>query len=134
MMGWLMPEWASAQFTETKEITKEFKVTPETRIELANKYGKIDIKTWEKDSVVIEIKIRIEEKKLSKLEEAIKGIEFDITDSQHFLIVKTDVERNKSSIGKEIKKFKETLLKSDGNVQVDYTVWMPGNQSTSSRK
>lgn len=125
IMCWLTPLVGLAQFTETKEMTKEFKITPETRVELSNKYGKIDIKTWEKDSVVIEIKIRIEEKKLSKLEEAIKSIDFDITNSQHFLIVKTDVERNKSSIGKEIKKFKETLLKSDGNIQVDYTVWMP---------
>lgn len=41
------------------------------------------------------------------------------------MIVRTGVDKNKNSVGKEIKRFKETILKSDGNVQVDYTVWMP---------
>ncbi|MDX1284917.1 MAG: DUF4097 family beta strand repeat-containing protein, partial [Draconibacterium sp.] len=122
---WLMPNLAIAQFTETKEMTKHFKVTPETQIEISNKYGKVEINTWDKDSVVIEIKIRVEEKKLSKLEQSIKNIDFNITDSQHYLIVRTDVEKNKTGLGREITRFKESLLSSDGNIQVDYTVWMP---------
>lgn len=123
--GWLVPGMANAQFTDTKEIHKQFAVSPDTRIELSNKYGKIDINTWEHDSVVIDIKIRVEEKKLSKLEDAVRGIDFDITDSQHYLIIRTNVEQNKSSLSKEITRFKESVLKSDGNVQVDFTVWMP---------
>ncbi len=123
--GWLLPGISNAQFTETKEMTKQFFVSPETKIELSNKYGKIEINTWEKDSVIIEIKIRVEEKKLSKLEDAIRGIDFDITDSQHYLTIRTNVEKNKSSLSKEITRFKESVLKSDGNIEVDYTVWMP---------
>ncbi len=122
-----MPLLATAQFTDTKEINKTFKILPETQIEILNKYGKIEIKTWEKDSVAFNIKIRVEEKKLSKLEESIRGIDFDITNSEHYLIVRTDVEKNKSSLTKELIRFKETLLKSDGNIQVDYTVWMPNS-------
>lgn len=123
--GWLMPNMAIAQFTETKELTKQFAVSPETKIEISNKYGKIEINTWEQDSVVIDIKIRVEEKNLSKLEDAIRGIDFDITDSQHYLIVRTDVEKNKSLLSKEFTRFVESVLKSDGNIQVDFTVWMP---------
>jgi len=122
---WLMPNLALAQFTETKEITKHYIIKSETQIEITNKYGKIDIKTWEKDSIVFEIKIRVEEKKLSKLEDAIRGIDFDITANDHYVIVRTNVDKNKNSLGKEIKRFKETILKSDGNIQVDYIVWMP---------
>lgn len=124
-VGCLLPNLAIAQFTETKEITKEFKITPKTQIEITNKYGKIDIKTWEKDSLVIQISLRVEEKKLSKLEDAVRGIEFDITNNEHYVIVRTNVGRNKSSIGKELSRFKESILKSDGNVQVDYTVFVP---------
>ncbi|MEN8115927.1 MAG: hypothetical protein ABFS16_03050 [Bacteroidota bacterium] len=127
--GWLLPLCASAQFTETKEINKQFKVSPETQIEISNKYGKIEINTWEKDTVVFDIKIRVEEKKLSKLEESIEGIDFDITDSEHYLIVRTDVGKNKSSLGREITRFKETMLNTGSNIQIDYTVWMPvGNE------
>ncbi len=121
----LLPIWAGAQFSDTRELVKRFAVSPETQIEIANKYGKIEVNTWDKDSAVFEISIRVEEKKLSKLEEAIRNIEFDITDSQNYLIVRTEVEKNLSGLAKEIKRFKETLLSSDGNMQVDYTVWIP---------
>ena len=124
---WLLSLSALAQFTETKEIRKEFKVSPETRIEISNKYGKIELNSWEKDSVVIEIKIRVEEKKLSKLEKAIDEIDFDFTQSEHFLIVQTLVGQNKSGIGKEISKFKETVLQSGGNMQIDCFIWLPAS-------
>lgn len=121
----LVPLLVSAQFTDTKEIRKTFAINPETQIEISNKYGKIDFKNWNKDSVKFQINIRVEEKKLSKLEESIKEIDFDITNSKHYLTVRTVVEKNKSTLAREIKKFKETLLSSDGNIQVDYTVWLP---------
>ncbi|MBT3386279.1 MAG: hypothetical protein HN778_06260 [Prolixibacteraceae bacterium] len=124
-VSWLLPYFASAQFTETKEISKHFKVTPETRIEISNKYGKVELNTWEKDSVIFEIKIRVEEKKLSKLEKSIEEIDFDFTSSQHFLIVRTEVGQNRSGLEKEILKFKETLLQTDGNIEIDYEVWLP---------
>ena len=56
---WLFPANALAQFTETKQIHRKFKVTPETRVEISKKYGKVEINTWEKDSVVFDIKIRV---------------------------------------------------------------------------
>ena len=121
----LIPLFANAQFTDTKEIRKSYAITPETQIEITNKYGKIDIKPWDKDSVKFLINIRVEEKKLSKLEESIDEIDFEIRNSEHYLIMRTLVEKNKGALAREIKKFKETLLSSDGNIQVDYTVWMP---------
>lgn len=124
-VSWLLPNFVNAQFTETKEISKHFKVSPETRIEISNKYGKIELNTWEKDSVIFEIKIRVEEKKLSKLERSMEEIDFDFTDSQHFLIARTTVGENRSGFEKEILKFKETLLQLDGNIEIDYIVWLP---------
>lgn len=122
---WLIPTSVLAQFTETKELRKEFKVSPDTRIEISNKYGNIELNTWESDSVIIKIKIKVEEKKLSKLEKAIDEIDFDFTNNQHFLIVKTIVGLNKSAIGKEISKFKESVFQSGGNIKIDYTIWLP---------
>jgi len=121
----LLPYVAIAQFTETKELKKEFKVSPQTQIEITNKYGKIDIHTWDKDSVVFDINIKVEARKLSKLEEVVGGIDFDITSNEHFLMLRTNVDQNKNSLEKELQRFKETILKSDGNIQIDYEVWMP---------
>ena len=123
----MLPFWANAQFSKTRDIVKSFHITKETRVEIGNKYGKIDINTWEKDSVRFEVRISIEEKKLSKLQDALKEVDFNITSSQNYLIFITEVDKNKSGLAKEFQKFKETLLSSDGDIKIDYTVWMPNS-------
>lgn len=125
LINLMMPMLAVAQFTETKQISKRFKVTAETRIEITNKYGRIRINTWEKDSIIFEIKIKVEEKKLSKLEKAMEGVDIDFINSQHFVIARTKVGENRSGIEKEITNFKESVFQSSGNVEIDYVVWMP---------
>lgn len=121
----LLPIASPAQFTETKTIHKQFGVTPETQIEISNKYGKIELNTWEKDSVIIDIEIKIEERKLSKLEKTLDEIDFDFTKSQHYLIARTKVGSGRSGFEKELLKFKETLLQIDGNIEINYSVWLP---------
>ncbi len=126
-MIFMLPAIVSAQFTDSKEIKKAFKVTHETRIEISNKYGKIALNTWDKDSVVVDINVKVEEKKLSKLEKSMEEIDFDFLSSQYFLVIRTKVGENRSTLEKELLKFKETVLQSDGNVEINYTVWLPKN-------
>ena len=121
----MIPTIVLAQFTETKQINKRFKITPETQIEITNKYGKIKINTWEKDSVIFDIKIKVEDKKLSKLEKLVSEVDFDFINNQHFVIARTKVGENRSGLEKEVINFKETVLQSDGKIEIDYTVWMP---------
>lgn len=121
----MIPLFVSAQFTESKQINRRFKITPETRVEITNKYGNIKINTWEKDSVVFDIKIKVEDKKLSRLEKQISGIDFDFINSQHFIIARTKVGENRSTLEKEVLNFKEIVLQADGKIEIDFTVWMP---------
>lgn len=116
-----------AQFTETKSVNRRFRISPETRVEIANKYGQVKINTWNKDSVVIDIKVRVEDKKLSKLEKTISGIDFDITSSGHFLIVRTKVGETSTSFEKEMQNLKETLMLTDSKIEINYNVWMPAS-------
>lgn len=118
-----------AQFTETREITKRFKVTPDTRIELSNKYGKIDLKTWDKDSVVVDIDISVEDKKLSKLNKSLDNIDFNITSNQNLLIVRTLASENLGALEKEFQKLKETVFQSSGNIEINFTVWLPNTNN-----
>lgn len=125
----LLTGQVSAQFTETKGLQKSFQTTSDTKIEITNKYGKIEVIPWEKDSVVFDIEIRVEEKKLSKLEKSMDAIDFDFTQSEHFLMAKTIVGQNKSSLSKELMRFKENMFQTDGKIEINYTVWLPeGNE------
>ncbi len=129
--GWLlglllcMPFAGKAQFSETREFEKRFKIQPGTRIEITNKYGMIELNTWKKDSVVIKVVIKAEEKKLDKLERTLDGIKFDFTNSQYYLIARTMVGENRNQLESELVRFKESLLQSNSNVSVDYQVWLP---------
>jgi hypothetical protein len=115
----------NAQFTETREFVKRFKIQPETRIDITNKYGKVELNTWKKDSVVINFKMEINEKKPIKLEKTLDNLDFDISNSQQYLIVKTLVDKNRSQIESEFLKFKETILQSNGSIRIDLVVWLP---------
>lgn len=117
-----------AQFTETREFFRRFKIQPETRIDIANKYGRIELNTWKKDSVVIRFKMEINEKKPIKLEKTLDNLDFDITNSQYYLIVKTQVDKNRSPIENELLKFKETMLQTNGSIRIDLIVWLPDDR------
>jgi len=116
---------ANAQFTETREFVKRFKIQPETRIDITNKYGKVELNTWKKDSVVINFRMEINEKKPIKLKQTLDNLDFDISNSQHYLIVKTMVDKNRSQIESEFLKFKETILQTNGSIRIDLVVWLP---------
>lgn len=127
LLALLAPLMATAQFTETREIEKRFRVYPDTRIEITNKYGKIELNTWDRDSAVFQINIKVEDNKLQKLEKAIEDIDIDITDSRHFLIVRTKIGESLNPVEKEIRRFRETLMQSGGNTEINYTVWLPAS-------
>lgn len=121
----LVPLFAGAQFTDSKQISKRYSVLPGTKIEITNKYGRVKINTWKKDSVVFEIKVKVEDKKLSKLEKTMSEIDFDFSSGQHYLIARTRVGENRSTLEKEVINLKETLLQSDGRIDIDFIVWLP---------
>lgn len=123
----VIPHIVNAQFSETREFEKRFKIQPDTRIELTNKYGYIEVNTWKKDSVYIKVEIKVEEKKLDKLDKTLDGIDFDFTNSPHYLIARTLVGETRNQLENELIKFKESLLQTGGNVSIDYKVWLPDN-------
>jgi hypothetical protein len=55
----LMPgTLASAQgHTDMRSVSRSFPASLETTLEIQNKYGKIQVATWDKDSVVVEVDI-----------------------------------------------------------------------------
>ncbi len=116
-----------AQFTETREFVRRFSIKPETRIDITNKYGRIELNTWEKDSVVVKFRMEINEKKPVKLEKTLDNLDFDISNSQYYLVVKTQIDKNRSQIESELQKFKETILQTNGSIRIDLTVWLPDN-------
>ena len=53
--------------TDQRSVSRSFPATMETTLEVKNKYGKIQVLTWEKDSVVVDVDIYLTESSSSRI-------------------------------------------------------------------
>jgi hypothetical protein len=115
----LYPGGISGQVYTDRKV-REFKVTEKTSVEVSNKYGKIHVITWEKDSVKIEADLRISASNYQKMEKLRNNINFEFTATKTFIIAKT-VFTNQSTI---ISDFVDAFIPSN-QVSINYMVYVP---------
>ena len=63
----------------TRKISKSYKVNSSTTIDIFNKYGKVHVVTWDKDSVKFKVNLTIQTSNESKLTKLKQNIGFDFT-------------------------------------------------------
>ncbi|HFS67152.1 MAG TPA: hypothetical protein ENK67_02965 [Flavobacteriia bacterium] len=106
---------------ESKTIEKEFSVKPENLLYISNRFGNVDITTWNENRIVFKITITVEgndaDMVTDKLEEI--NVEFDQTSNQ--VSAKTHIGKNKS------KSWFSWVFSSNQsiNYKINYTVKMP---------
>jgi hypothetical protein len=100
----------------TKEFHKEFKAGTGTTLDLNNKYGDIVVESWNKDQVLIDVKVSIEMPDKSRAEKLISYIDIQFNEGDNLISAKTviDDKFNFSGWGSGSRKF-----------SIDYTVKMP---------
>jgi hypothetical protein len=106
----------SAQSEVTKEFHKEFNAGANNTLEINNKYGDVVITTWDKDQVVIDVKVTVEMPDRSRAEKLISYIDVQFSENGSILSAKTiiDDKFNFSGWGNGSRRF-----------SIDYTVKMP---------
>lgn len=112
--------WASGQaYRKDKHITRSFKIDPATELKITNKYGHIELISWDKDSVKIEVKMEVQDKKEDKAMSSIKALDVDFVNSKYFVEAKTNLGNDAS--------FWSNVKEKTGNIktQVDYTIYLP---------
>jgi hypothetical protein len=112
-------------FTESKRVERIFPIGPSTSVEIINKYGKIHIVSWEKDSVGIDIELMVKSDNLSKLNNIMDNIDFDFTSTDYYVIAETEFGKRYNSLFESIKDLAETLIPSANVVEINYTVQVP---------
>ena len=81
----------NGKYIKTKTIKKEFNVNPSTLVDLDNKYGSIDITTWNENKVVLEIIITTSSNKESKAINRLEEISVEISNSSSSISAKTNI-------------------------------------------
>jgi hypothetical protein len=109
----------------TQRINRSFKVSSTATVDIANKYGKVQVMTWDSDSVKFIIELRIKAKDQQKLQKLKQNIDFEFTTGQSFVIAHTVLGQNSQDIFKEIVDIAGTYLSTANSVTINYTVMVP---------
>ncbi len=116
---------ASAQHVSDSRSKKEtFGVTPESTLEIENKYGTILIVPWDKDSVQITADIYLEAKSYSKLKSLKNDVRISFSSSRNYIIARTIIGDEGSRVVSELRALSNTLG-TGSVVEINYTVFMP---------
>lgn len=89
--------FASARKDFTKEVSRTFKTTAKGTVDISNKYGKVNVKTWDKNTVKIEVKIVVNAKNAENAEEYFKQIHIKFNNSAGLVQAHTEREQQTSS-------------------------------------
>lgn len=123
----LFPLITVANLTEKKQekskiIKKEYLVDKNAKVSLENKYGNLNITTWDKNRVEIEVTITVKGDDLDSVRDKLESIDIVFEASNNFVLAKTLFEKEKSSWsfwGKN----------SNLNYEINYSVKMPKTNS-----
>jgi len=104
------------KYDKTKTIKKEFKVNANALVKINNKYGNLDVITWNENRVVIEVKITVSGNSEDKVKSRLDKIDVVFNASMSQVSAKTTIEKSSSNwFGNN----------NNMNYQIDYTVKMP---------
>lgn len=100
----------------TKEFHREYIPGPGTTLEINNRYGDVNISSWDKNQIVIDVKVTVELPSKEKAEKLIGYIDIQFTENENLIMARTviDDKFSFSGWGGESKKFR-----------IDYNIKMP---------
>ena len=116
-------------YAQTREynhqVTRVFPISNAATIDITNKYGMVQIMTWDKDSVSFTIDLQIQAKDNKRLEKLKKDIDFDFTSGQYFLIARTVIGDGSSDIIQDIVDIASSYFNTPNTVTINYSVFIP---------
>jgi len=113
-----MPEYS-------EQVVRSFRISNGVTVDIANKYGKIQVITTGTDSVKFIIDFRIRAKDDAKLQKLKQTVDFEFTPGQSFLIARTKIGDGGSDVIKDIVDIAGTYLSTTSSVVINYTIMIP---------
>jgi len=115
----------SAQtFEKSRSVSKTFFAGSDTELQVFNKYGDIQLIAWEKDSVKIDVSLKVISTKESKLNNTFDFIDFEFNATKHYVIAKTTFDGG-DSFWSDVKDLANTVFSSGTKSQIDYKIYLP---------
>jgi len=109
----------TGKYTKSKKIHEEFSITKNGNFTLTNKYGHINIETWDENRIVIDVYIETNGNDEQKVIDKLKNISVDFDNDASFVTAKTIIQKSGYSGW--------SLFGKNNNIgmKINYTVKMP---------
>ena len=104
---------APAKQVFTKNIKKEFSVSANGTCEISNRYGIVELKTWDKNKVKVDVLISIKADTEASANNSMENIVIYFDNSADFVSARTEI------------KEKMSKWNSNKNLSIDYLVYIP---------
>jgi len=111
---------------KSKKIIKSFPISQSAYVEIENKYGDVDIETWDKDSIRFEIIITVQSDKSDELESMLKLVKIDLKATNAFVLASTNWSEEVGLFKKGILKINQEIS-SNSKYNIHYKVKLPEN-------
>lgn len=129
-----LPTWAERgeEVEISKKVTVGLATEPDVTLELSNKYGRVEVRSWARDSVWMEAKITASGKTREQAEKVLRRVSVDYRESRRYFSVETQYETTTerpaliSSFMNMLNDTKATLV-DESNVKADYVLYVPEN-------
>ncbi|HAX94550.1 MAG TPA: hypothetical protein DCY25_11530 [Bacteroidales bacterium] len=108
-----------------KSFSKSITVGRETKLEVINRYGDINISTWDKDSAYITAEIEAYAPDRTRLDKLIAGINVSITGTGSLVRAETVFERETTVLLESFKEFTGKLIDYESRVRINYFINIP---------
>lgn len=102
---------AKDQDEKKKYVEKTFTVTSTTELKVDNKFGKIEINSWEKNEFSVKVEVIGKGRSEERTQRILDAISIDIREGQTEVIFETEIENTKN--------------KNEEGYEVNYTIFMP---------
>ena len=112
------------EYRKRRNETKSFKIVGDTELKLVNKYGRIQLIPWTKDSIRFEVNIEVRAKKEDKALSILNDIDIDIVSFQSYIESKTSF-TNSDSFWGGVKDKTSGVFSGDNKTQIDYKIYLP---------
>jgi len=107
---------------KSKTIKKEYSVDRNATVDIDNKYGNINITTWNQNSVEITVVITVKGDDLSTVEKKLRGIDVDFNATSDLVSAKTKFNNSSSS-------WSFWGNSKNTNYTINYTIKMPASNN-----
>ena len=111
--------------SEARSFIKTIRVNKESSLEVINKYGKIHISPWNKDSVSIRAEVKATGSNKSRFDKIFDGIEINISDAGPVVRAETEFKQNINMLLESFKGMTGKFITYDSRIEINYFISMP---------